>query len=50
MLDHLGDVNVQLIMERLNGGGHLSNAATQLELESLEEAKEATYKRRLMII
>ncbi len=37
----LGDVNVQLIMERLNGGGHLSNAATQLEVESLEEAKEA---------
>lgn len=37
----LGDVNVQLIMERLNGGGHLSNAATQLELVSLEEAREA---------
>lgn len=27
----LGDVNVQLIMEMLDGGGHLSNAATQLE-------------------
>ncbi len=36
----LGDVNVQLVMEELNGGGHLSNAATQLEGVSLKEAKE----------
>ncbi|MCM2676434.1 DHH family phosphoesterase [Alkalicoccobacillus plakortidis] len=36
----LGEVNVQVIMERLNGGGHLSNAATQLEDISVEEAKE----------
>lgn len=27
----LGDVNVQVIMERMNGGGHLTNAATQIE-------------------
>jgi c-di-AMP phosphodiesterase-like protein len=26
----LGDINVQLIMEHLDGGGHLTNAATQL--------------------
>lgn len=26
----LGDVNVQVVMERLRGGGHLTNAATQL--------------------
>lgn len=32
----LGDINVQLIMEALNGGGHLTNAATQLEAESLD--------------
>ena len=25
----LGDINVQIIMEMLNGGGHLTNAATQ---------------------
>ena len=25
----LGDINVQVIMEMLNGGGHLTNAATQ---------------------
>ncbi|MEK4566945.1 DHH family phosphoesterase [Alkalihalobacillus sp. FSL R5-0424] len=37
----LGEINVQVIMERLNGGGHLSNAATQLEGVSVEEAKEA---------
>ncbi|MFB4163622.1 DHH family phosphoesterase [Alteribacillus sp. JSM 102045] len=36
----LGEVNVQLIMEALNGGGHLTNAATQFEDVSLEEAEE----------
>ncbi|MGY4688233.1 DHH family phosphoesterase [Salibacterium sp. K-3] len=35
----LGEVNVQLIMEELGGGGHLTNAATQLD-SSLEEAEE----------
>ncbi|GGM28452.1 cyclic-di-AMP phosphodiesterase GdpP [Paraliobacillus quinghaiensis] len=34
----LGDVNVQLIMERMNGGGHLTNAATQLDDASIEDA------------
>ncbi|WP_342599591.1 DHH family phosphoesterase [Psychrobacillus sp. FSL H8-0483] len=34
----LGDVNVQLVMERLNGGGHLTNAACQLENKTIEEA------------
>lgn len=33
----LGDVNVQVIMEMLDGGGHLTNAATQLEM-SREQA------------
>ncbi|MFY7870226.1 MAG: DHHA1 domain-containing protein, partial [Exiguobacterium sp.] len=33
----LGDVNVQVIMEMLDGGGHLTNAATQLEV-SREQA------------
>jgi c-di-AMP phosphodiesterase-like protein len=27
----MGQINVQLVMERLGGGGHLTNAATQLE-------------------
>ncbi|MCK0469806.1 DHH family phosphoesterase [Halalkalibacter sp. APA_J-10(15)] len=36
----LGDVNVQIIMESLDGGGHLSNAATQLTDITVMEAKE----------
>ncbi|HHY74917.1 MAG TPA: DHH family phosphoesterase [Bacillus bacterium] len=35
----LGDVNVQLIMESLNGGGHLTNAATQIEGKSIDEVE-----------
>jgi len=35
----LGDINVQIIMESLGGGGHLTNAATQLQSISLEEAE-----------
>lgn len=34
----LGAVNVQLTMEALGGGGHLTNAATQLKDVSVEEA------------
>ncbi|MEX2948344.1 DHH family phosphoesterase [Staphylococcus warneri] len=34
----LGSVNVQLTMEALGGGGHLTNAATQLKGVSVEEA------------
>ncbi|EUJ30996.1 DHH subfamily 1 protein [Listeria floridensis FSL S10-1187] len=34
----LGEINVQVIMEKLGGGGHLSNAATQLKGVSIEEA------------
>ncbi|WP_318616551.1 DHH family phosphoesterase [Sporosarcina sp. YIM B06819] len=36
----LGELNVQLIMEELGGGGHLTNAACQLEVESVEKAEE----------
>ena len=36
----LGKVNVQIIMEELNGGGHLTNAATRMEGKSIEEAYE----------
>lgn len=36
----LGDVNVQIIMEALEGGGHLTNAATQLSGISVTEALE----------
>jgi len=34
----LGEINVQIIMESLRGGGHLTNAATQLSDMSMEEA------------
>ncbi|GAA4867280.1 cyclic-di-AMP phosphodiesterase GdpP [Paenibacillus vulneris] len=33
----LGQMNVQVVMERMGGGGHLTNAATQLE-GTIEEA------------
>lgn len=36
----LGNINVQLIMEELGGGGHLANAATQIEEINLDEALE----------
>lgn len=35
----LGSVNVQIIMESLQGGGHLTNAATQLTGLTLEETE-----------
>ncbi|MDM5340971.1 DHH family phosphoesterase [Fictibacillus enclensis] len=35
----LGEVNVQMIMEQLGGGGHLTNAACQLENETLDGAE-----------
>lgn len=35
-----GDINVQVIMEKLGGGGHLTMAATQMKDISLEEAKQ----------
>ncbi len=39
----LGDVNVQLIMETLGGGGHLTNAATQIS-ESVVTVADALRK------
>ncbi|MDP4179516.1 MAG: DHH family phosphoesterase [Bacillota bacterium] len=36
----LGDINVQMIMEKLGGGGHLSVAGAQLEGISVENAIE----------
>lgn len=35
----LGDINVQVVMERLGGGGHLTNAAVQFE-GTLQEAEQ----------
>ncbi|ANU26919.1 DHH family phosphoesterase [Planococcus versutus] len=36
----LGEVNVQVIMENLGGGGHLTNAATQMSNTTIEKAIE----------
>ncbi len=35
----LGEINVQVIMEYLGGGGHLTNASTQLDGVTLEQAE-----------
>ncbi|ASV67780.1 DHH family phosphoesterase [Cytobacillus sp. FSL W7-1323] len=35
----LGDINVQVIMEALEGGGHLTNAATQLDDVSINDVE-----------
>ncbi|MFD3450546.1 DHH family phosphoesterase [Microbacteriaceae bacterium 4G12] len=36
----LGEINVQVIMENLGGGGHLTNAATQMYNISVKEAEQ----------
>ncbi len=36
----LGNISVQLILEQLGGGGHLTSAGTQLEAVSIEEAEK----------
>jgi c-di-AMP phosphodiesterase-like protein len=41
----IGDINVQLILEKLGGGGHITLAGAQLEGYSLEEAKQELINR-----
>lgn len=36
----MGKINVQIIMEKLGGGGHLSNAATQIKGITVDEARK----------
>lgn len=40
----LGDINVQMILERLGGGGHLTVAGAQLQGISITEARERLKK------
>ena len=40
----LGDISVQLILEKLGGGGHLTSAGTQLENVTIDEAEELLEK------
>ena len=35
----IGDINVQIILEKLGGGGHITLAGAQLEGMEIEEAK-----------
>lgn len=39
-----GNVNVQVIMESLGGGGHLNMAGAQIPTQDMEEAKEKLYE------
>lgn len=39
-----GKINVQVIMEKLGGGGHLSNAATQIKGITINQAKDELLK------
>ena len=41
----VGDINVQVILEKLGGGGHISVAGAQLEGVSLEDAKSELIER-----
>ena len=36
----LGDINVQVILEKLGGGGHITLAGAQIEGKTIEEVKE----------
>jgi cyclic-di-AMP phosphodiesterase len=36
----IDEVNVQIIMERMGGGGHLNMAGCQLESSSVQDARE----------
>ena len=36
----IDEVNVQIIMEKFGGGGHMSIAGAQMELRPIEEAKK----------
>ncbi len=40
----IDEVNVQIIMERLGGGGHMNIAGAQMEGVSIDEAKEKLEK------
>ena len=40
----MAEINVQIIMERMGGGGHLNIAGTQLENVDLAEARDLLMK------
>ena len=42
----IGDINVQVILEKLGGGGHITLAGAQLEGKTIEEAKHELLEKR----
>ncbi|KGH85178.1 DHH family phosphoesterase [Oenococcus oeni] len=44
-----GSINVQLIMEKIGGGGSLSNAAVQMESDDIQEVKKVLQQAVLQI-
>ena len=41
----IGNINVQVILEKLGGGGHITLAGAQLEGVTLDEAKQELINR-----
>ena len=41
----IGDINVQVILEKLGGGGHITIAGTQIEGMTIEETKQELINR-----
>ena len=41
----IGDINVQVILEKLGGGGHITLAGAQIEGKSVEEVKQELLKK-----
>ena len=41
----IGDINVQLILEKLGGGGHITLAGAQVEGMTMEETKQELINR-----
>jgi len=40
----MGDINVQVILEKLGGGGHMTVAGAQIEDSTIEEVRERLEK------
>ena len=41
----IGDINVQVILEKMGGGGHITLAGAQVEGKSMDEVKEELKER-----
>ena len=41
----IGDINVQVILEKMGGGGHITLAGAQIEGMTIEEVKEELKQR-----